>query len=232
MDEAINRNISRKQTVIFISGIVIAILFPFVLSILIRYPGNNPADKIFYSRFTFWAEVLLLMLYASKAEHRKLLIWNEKKTDVGFFLASVIVLYLLSWVCSIVGAVPRFFGYHENNGLMKKIVMLLVGRHWLIFFVCFTAGVTEELIFRGYVMTRLSLLFKNKYLPIILSALGFSALHYGYKNLHELIFAFLIGIIFGIYYQKYRNIKVLVVAHFAIDFINMEMLTHFYKLMK
>jgi membrane protease YdiL (CAAX protease family) len=110
--------------------------------------------------------------------------------------------------------------------------MLLINRQWLIFFICLTAGVTEELIFRGYVMTRLSLLFKNDYAAIIVSALGFSALHYGYKSLHELIFAFLIGIVFGIYYQKYRNIKVLIAAHFLIDLINMELLTHFYKFIK
>lgn len=99
-------------------------------------------------------------------------------------------------------------------------------------FTCFTAGVTEELIFRGYIMTRLSLLFKNNYMPIILSALAFSALHYGYKSLRELIFAFLIGILFGTYYQRYRNIKVLIAAHFMVDIINVELLTHFYKLIK
>jgi hypothetical protein len=171
-------------------------------------------------------------MYASKAEHRKLLIWDEKKTDAGFFVVSVIVLYLLTWICSIIGTIPRFLGYHEDNALMKKIVHILIGHQWVIVFTCLTAGVTEELIFRGYIMTRLSLLFKNNYMPVILSALGFSALHYGYKSLHELIFAFLIGIVFGIYYQKYRNIKVLIAAHFMIDFINMELLTHFYKLMK
>jgi membrane protease YdiL (CAAX protease family) len=232
MDEPTHYKTYRWQKIIAVAGIIAAIAFPFLLSIFLKYTDLSPVDRIFYSRFIFWAEILALLLYTAKVEHRKLLIWQEKELDLGIFIVSVVVLYLLSWVCSIIGAAPRLFGYHEDNALMKRIVLLLINRQWLIVFTCITAGVTEELIFRGYMIPRLSLLFKNDYLAIILSALGFSALHYGYKSLHELIFAFLIGILFGAYYQKYRNIKVLIAAHFMIDFINMEMLTHFYKLMK
>lgn len=232
MDSGINRNLSRKKNIIIVLGVIIAIVFPFALSFLIKYSSLNAADRMFYSRFIFWAEVLLLMLYANKVEQRKLLIWEDRKADAGFFIVSVIALYFLSWVCSIIGLIPRAFGYHESNALMKKVIMLLAGRQWLIIFTCFTAGVTEELIFRGYIMTRLSLVFKNDYVAIILSAFFFGALHYGYKSLHEVIFAFLIGIMFGIYYQKYRNIKVLIAAHFAIDIINVELSAHFYKLIK
>jgi len=232
MDEAVNFKTTGWQKTAAIVGVILAIVFPFVLSIIFRYTTLDAINRIFYSRFIFWAELLLLMLYTAKAERRKLLIWKEQELDLGIFIASVVVLYLLSWVCSIIGAAPRLFGYHEDNALMKRIVMLLINRQWLIVFTCITAGVTEELIFRGYIMTRLSLLFKNDYAAIVVSAIGFSALHYGYKSLHELIFAFLIGILYGAYYQKYRNIKVLIAAHFMVDFINMEVLTHFYKLMK
>ena len=232
MDDQLLPAQKRRQNLISLGGMIIAVVFPFVLSIGFRYTSLTSIDRIFYSRFIFWAEVLLLMLYAAKAEKRKLLIWDEQKRDLGFFVLSVIALYLLNYVCGVISLVPRLFGYHENSVLMKKVILLMANKQWLIFFTCFTAGVTEELIFRGYIMTRLSLLFKNNYMPIILSALAFSALHYGYKSLRELIFAFLIGILFGTYYQRYRNIKVLIAAHFMVDIINVELLTHFYKLIK
>ena len=232
MIDDINQTFTSRQKTITILGIVFAVVFPFVISLVLRFSKFTGIDGIFYSRFIFWTEVLLLMLYAAKAEQRKFLPWQDKKLDIGVFLASVIVLYLASYICSIIGLIPRGFGYHESNALMKRVAMLLAGHQLLILFTCITAGVTEELIFRGYMIPRLSLLFKNDYLPVVLSALCFGALHYGYKSLHELIFAFLIGIMFGIYYQKYRNIKVLMIAHFLIDIINMELLTHFYKLMK
>ncbi|MFI5162950.1 MAG: CPBP family intramembrane glutamic endopeptidase [Sphingobacteriales bacterium] len=232
MDATINHNFSGKRKSIIIFGVVLAVVFPFVLSYFIRFSGFVALDRIFYSRFIFWAEVLLLVVYAAKAEHLKFLLWEDKKVDAGTFVATVVVLYFGSWACSIVGLIPRAFGYHETNALMKKLAMLIAGHQLLIIFTCITAGVTEELIFRGYMIPRLALLFKNDYVAIILSAICFGALHYGYKSLHEVIFAFLIGIMFGFYYQKYRNIKVLIAAHFVIDIINMEILTHFYKMVK
>ena len=76
-------------------------------------------------------------------------------------------------------------------------------------------------------LSRLSLISKNRFLPVVISAVLFSALHYRYFSVTEFVFAFMIGIVFGIYYQEYRNIKVLMVTHFLIDFISFELATHF-----
>ncbi len=232
MDDQLLPSQKRRQNAIGLAGVVIAILFPLVLSLLIIMSGLNYPDKVLYSRFIFWAEVLFLMLYASKAEHRKFLIWEDKPADIGFFIGSIVALYFLSLACGIVGSIPKFLGWHESNAAFKRIVAMFINRPWLMLFTAVTAGVTEELIFRGYILTRLSLLFKNKYIPIIISALAFSSLHYSYRSLREYILTFLIGILFGVYYQQYRNIKVLIMVHFMIDIISLEVATHFYKLIK
>jgi len=232
MEDQLLTSLSNKQKAVIVTGIVIVILLPFALTLPIAYSNLAKPDKVLVSRFVFWAEVLLLMLYAAKVEHRKLLIWSENKVDIAFFLVSVIAMYFLSWACALVAAIPRLFGWHESDAVFRQIVQLFVNRQWLMLFTAFTAGVTEELIFRGYILTRLSLLIKNKYLPVIISAFLFGAIHFSYKSLREVIFAFLIGIMFGVHYQKYRNIKVLVAAHFAIDIINLLIATHFYKLLK
>jgi hypothetical protein len=232
MEDQLLTPLSRKQKAIIVTGIVLAVLLPFALTLPIAFTSLNKPDKVLCSRFAFWAEVLLLMLYAAKIEHRKLLIWREKRVDVAFFVVSVVAMYFLSWGCALIASVPRLLGWHESDAVFRQIVLLFVNRQWLMLFTAFTAGVTEELIFRGYILTRLSLLIKNRYLPIVISAFLFGAIHFSYKSLREIIFAFLIGIMFGVHYQKYRNIKVLIVAHFAIDIINLLITTHFYKLMK
>lgn len=193
----------------------------------ISYP-----DKIFYSRFIYWTDVLMLIFYSNKIEHQPLLIWKETNIDFGLFIVSVVLLYLLNIACGIVSSVPRFFGWHENNEMIKRVALVMKDKPLLLVFTALTAGVTEELIFRGYILTRLALLFENKYAPVIISSILFSSLHYGYKSFRECIFTFLIGVVFSIYYQKYRNIKVLIVVHFLIDIISMELATHFYKLIK
>lgn len=233
MDNTTNLTQSRRYyNSTTVLGLILAVSLPLGWEIFAVYSGFSKPGQFFYSRLIFWAEVLLLILYARKVEHGKFLLWPEKKVGIGLFIVSVLVIYLSSWVCSFVGSVPRLFGWHENNAVLKKMVLILAGRQWLIIFTCFTAGVTEELIFRGYIMTRLSLFFKKSYMPIIISALCFGGLHFGYKNLHEVIFAFLIGVVLGIHYAKYRNIKVLIAAHFMIDLINLEILTHFYRIIK
>ena len=203
---------------------VLAVLFPFIAGILVPLFHVPFVDRLFYSRFIYWAEVLLLLLYARKVEGQPLFIWKEHAPDVLFFIGSVILLYLLSIAAGLIAFIPHMLGYVEKNALLKKIAALIQGRFVLIAFIALTAGVTEEIIFRGYLLTRLSLMFKNDYMPVLISAALFSGLHYGFGSVQEFIFTFLIGIIFGVYYLKYRNLKALIVTHFFIDFISMGLL--------
>ena len=87
-------------------------------------------------------------------------------------------------------------------------------------FAALTAGFTEELIFRAYLVPRLEILFKNKSAAVVVSALMFSLAHYHYFSISETIFTFCIGVVIAIYYQWYRNVKVLIFTHAAIDFIS------------
>jgi len=43
------------------------------------------------------------------------------------------------------------------------------------------------------------------------------AVHLGYKTAGEAIFTLLFGLVFGYHYQKYRNIRVLVIVHCLVD---------------
>jgi membrane protease YdiL (CAAX protease family) len=160
-------------------------------------------------------------------ERQPLLIIKESKPALGFFLLSVLVLYLLYIAAAIVSALPALFGVHDDKAVIKMISRVLKGHYWFTIFVALTAGVTEEFIFRGYILTRLLQVWKNPVIAIIVSSLLFSAMHYKYHSVHELIFAFLIGVIFSIYYLKYQHIKAIMLVHFLIDIISMGLAQHF-----
>jgi membrane protease YdiL (CAAX protease family) len=129
-------------------------------------------------------------------------------------------LYLLAIAAGMVSAIPNWLGWHDDTVIMRKWVNIMVAHYWLLLFCAITAGITEELICRVYLVPRLALLFKNNYMPVIVSAAIFSALHYRYFSLRETIFTFLIGVVFAAHYQKYRNIHVLILVHFMIDFFS------------
>ena len=219
-------NSNKPRHSILFTGIAVTLGLLVVFDLWLSHIQMNYYDKLFYSRFIYWGIVVVLLFYAFKIERQSLLLWKEENNNIGFFLLSVFLLYLSSIGAAFVSAIPVLLGEHENNAMMKKIITVITGHQAMIFFLALTAGVTEELIFRGYLLTRLSQWFKNDVAAVIVSSLLFAALHYKYGSLRELIFTFLIGMVFSIYYIKYRNIKAIIVTHFLIDYINMNLATH------
>lgn len=157
------------------------------------------------------------ILYAKYGETQGFFLWPEKNYKIWFYLKAIVVVYLLSFAAQIVAHMPSRLGYHENNAVVTEILNAMCKFPFLIFFSAITAGITEEFIFRGYILSRLSYFFKNKHIAVILSALMFAFIHLAYKTVNELLFAFLIGLIYGYFYQRYRNITVLVIVHFLVD---------------
>lgn len=217
---------NKPNNITLFSGVALPVVWFILFGILLGHWQITYYDKLFYSCFGYWALALALLFYALKIEWQPLLIWKEENNSIGFFLLSVFLLYLSTIGAAIVSAVPILLGMHENNALMKKIITTVTGHQAMIFFIALTAGVTEEIIFRGYILTRLLQGFKNNATAVIVSSLLFAALHYKYNSLRELIFTFLIGVLFSIYYIKYRNIKAIIATHFLIDYINMNIATH------
>jgi len=219
-------NSNKPRHSILFTGIAVTLGLLVVFDLWLSHIQMNYYDKLFYSRFIYWGIVVVLLFYAFKIERQSLLLWKEENNNIGFFVLSVFLLYLSSIGAAFVSAIPVLLGEHENNAMMKKIIAVITGHQAMIFFLALTAGVTEELIFRGYLLTRMSQWFKNEVAAVIVSSLLFAALHYKYGRMRELIFTFLIGVIFSIYYIKYRNIKAIIVTHFLIDYINMNIATH------
>jgi len=218
---------NKPKNITLVCGMLLAFIIPIGLSMWIGKVNIAYYDKLFYSRFFYWGTTLFLLLYAWQLERQPMLIIKESKPTIGFFLLSILVLYLLYIAAAIVSALPMLFGVHDDKAVIKMISSVLKGHFWFTVFVALTAGVTEEFIFRGYVLTRLIQIWKNPVIAIIVSSLLFSALHYRYHSLHELIFAFFIGVIFSVYYLKYQNIKAIMLVHFLIDIISMELAQHF-----
>lgn len=75
--------------------------------------------------------------------------------------------------------------------------------------------IMEELLFRKKLLTEL-LKFNNKYVSILLSSFIFSFLHNG---IITMLYAFILGIVFGIFYIKYKNVKLTIFMHMAANII-------------
>jgi len=209
----------RRFNTLILSGIALSILvYPFLTSMLV--PATIDFGwRIFLSRIIIWAVMGGMFLYARKGEMQNMVLWPEEHYKSSFYIKWIFLLYLLTLAVGAFARLPLWLGYHEDNAMAIKIFQVTRKNPALLIFIAITAGITEEYIFRGYIMSRLALLINNKHLVVIVSALLFALVHLGYKTYTELIFAFGIGIVLGYHYQKYRSLTTVIAVHFLIDAI-------------
>jgi len=113
----------------------------------------------------------------------------------------------------------KLAGPIQQSSRFADVMKVLQHNYPLMFFTLITAGIMEELVFRGYLLPRLNLLFKNKWLSIVLSSILFGLIHLGWGTIQNVVVPFFIGIIFAIFYERYRNIKILMLCHFLWDLL-------------
>ena len=125
---------------------------------------------------------------------------------IAFVLAANLVLSSLAWVLAQIGLpVSGEIGLMVPKGIAGKVV-------WVV--VSFTAGFCEEVGFRGYLMTRLRLVFKTKtwIVPVIISSLAFGVCH-AYQGVPGLILLTIYGAMFSLLYIRTGRLWPLIIAH-------------------
>jgi membrane protease YdiL (CAAX protease family) len=209
----------KRFNALMLAGIALPILlYPFLVMIFLPAVVEF-GWRFFLSRLIIWAVLGIMFLFARKGEMQNLLLWPEEYYKPSFYFKWIFFLYMLVLVVGTIARIPFWLGFHENSAMLMKVVQVTRNNPVLLVFMAATAGVTEEFIFRGYIMSRLELLINNKHTVVITSALLFALVHLGYKTYTELIFAFGIGIVLGYHYQKYRSLTTVIIVHFFIDVI-------------
>jgi membrane protease YdiL (CAAX protease family) len=172
------------------------------------------------SRLFYWLCLIVLWRYAVKIEGKPFLLYEERKHPIWkyplFLIGTYVVLFL---GLLIIGLIVFLLKTKEESTIFKQIVDLLRGNYFMIFFTSLTAGVVEEFIFRGYLQPRLEILLKNKWIAILIASVLFGLLHYGYGTWINMLGPFFIGLVFAIFYDKFRSLKFLIFFHFLWDFV-------------
>ncbi|KUJ56865.1 hypothetical protein AR686_09985 [Chryseobacterium aquaticum subsp. greenlandense] len=183
------------------------------------------SEIFFYNRLSLWLVLLLVLIYNFFIENRSFFIWEDRKYSTGFYLTSVISLYL---ICVIGGAflnaIIMLITHEKISDKMLQLNSVFKNNYFLILFTCLTAGVIEELLMRAYIQPRIEKIYNSPILGIVVSSLLFGVLHSSYGTIGQVVVPFFIGIVFSVFYKKYSNIKILIICHFMIDFISLMMM--------
>jgi membrane protease YdiL (CAAX protease family) len=132
----------------------------------------------------------------------------------AFLLASGAILAGLSWLLAQLGLeVPGEVGLLIPTTAFGKVVWVAVS---------FTAGFCEEVGYRGYLMTRLRLIFKTQSwtIPTIISSVAFGVCHW-YQDIAGLILITVYGFLFAFLYIRTGRLWPCILAHALWDFGNL-----------
>jgi len=130
-----------------------------------------------------------------------------QESVIGFFVAPAL-LGLLSLLLMLTGHLQWVDITPDSTTLFISLGMVV-----LIAF-------SEELVFRGYVLSNLLESFNNKWIALLLSALCFAIFHFSGPGINALAFAnlFLAGVLLGINYIYTRNLWFSISLHLSWNF--------------
>jgi hypothetical protein len=212
-------NVNQRVTKLMLAGIILAVILKFVLYFVARSIDGQFLSYGYLAKGLLWCWLLCMYLYSVKIEKQKFLLWKDRKYSFPVIALSVIVIVGLVLLSNVI---PVLFGLKkEHSQLLEAMTAYLKHRPVLLILSCITAGVVEEMIFRGYLIPRFEILFRNGFWAVIVSALLFGLAHYQYGTISNIIFPLAVGLIFGFYYLKYKNLKVLIIIHFFIDLFSL-----------
>jgi membrane protease YdiL (CAAX protease family) len=88
-------------------------------------------------------------------------------------------------------------------------------------YVSLTAGITEEIIYRGFLLFALSFLFPDLsvWLVILLSSILFGLAHTYQGFVTGVVRTTIFGIVFSVLYMGLGSIVPLIILHFLIDYL-------------
>jgi membrane protease YdiL (CAAX protease family) len=208
---------------LLIGGILFLLLILFTAAASFQLLGQtNLTNQITFSitRLIIWFCLFLIYMYSIKIEKQPFLLWTEKNYSLPIFFKSVAKIMLSIFLAMLlVYVIFKITNSNIDSKKMNEIMKFFKNNISLILFTSVTAGVTEELIFRGYLIPRLEILLKNTHLSILISSILFGLMHYSYGTLIQIIGPIFIGLVFALHYQKYRNIKILIMSHFLWDLL-------------
>ncbi|HEX6495876.1 MAG TPA: CPBP family intramembrane glutamic endopeptidase [Acidobacteriaceae bacterium] len=134
-------------------------------------------------------------------------LWTDIAIALGFWFASLIIL-------GAAGLLLRFAHLHPENirGVVSQMAPASVGELAFWIALSISAGICEELIFRGYLQQQFTALTRHISLGIAVSAVFFGLAH-GYEGKSGMLLIMLFGVFFGILAHLRRSLRPGIFAH-------------------
>ena len=158
----------------------------------------------------------IILIWVTKVERLPLSsigLIRPTRGTFGWGLAATVV--LLATVMLTFAVIAPALGLKQNMAATAAIVQVPL---WLLITTPIVAGITEEILYRGYAIERLTFLTGNRYLAAIIAGVLFLLLHLSWGGAQMIIVAFGTVIFVGLYLWR-RDLPCVMLAHILVDLI-------------
>ena len=159
------------------------------------------------------------------------LLRKQKLKTIGFTLNRFFRGLITGTVCGVILSMVNIIPTIVSGGKWMGLSGLL----WHIFFYLIVIGLQEELVFRGFILTRLHGAIKSEAIVVVVSGLMFALMHVPYQlyirtggnvaeffsdNSFWLLTTFAWHFLFYFLYRKYNSLTAPTWCHFLMNFSN------------
>lgn len=200
-----------------ITGLVIALVVPALATTYSVIPLDEDSSStraILVSEGGFWALALILLAIVRFWERRPLSSIGLVPPTLKAVLVGVLVMLGLIILAGALGLLIESAGVPMPEQPAELIISLPV---WLQLFVAASAGFTEEILFRGYAIERMTELTGSRWIGALLPVFVFGAAHASFWGVAHAIIAGFTGLWLSLLYLWRRNLWTNITAHALLD---------------
>ncbi|MEN8172951.1 MAG: type II CAAX endopeptidase family protein [Chloroflexota bacterium] len=162
-----------------------------------------------------WLLVAVLLVIVRKGEKRTFSSIGFKSITGRDILLAIVIGAALSLTVPLFTLLASQI-FPSNGGDIHEVVSST--SWWMIFVSVLTAGITEEIIFRGYIIERINEITKKKWTAVLVSLIAFILPHTMSWNMTHVIAVVLpLGLILSGLYLWKRNLLFNMIIHVVID---------------
>ncbi len=157
-----------------------------------------------------------VLLWVTRVERLPLASIGLKRPTVGTFgwgLAATVA--LIATVMLTFAVIAPALGLHQN---MKQTATIVQVPLWLLITTPIVAGVTEEIVYRGYAIERIEFLTGSRWIAAVVSGAVFLLAHWSWGPTQLILVAFATVILVCLYLWR-RDLPCTMIAHVLADLI-------------
>ncbi len=202
---------SRKLS---ITGLTLALFAPLLFGVFLGRGNLSDPTHVIAALSIEWVIALFVILVVIYGERASLKSLDFRTLSIGDFVWTLGAVFVGGLAFPLTTPLVKALGLNSTNDFIPSLAQTPV---FLRIGIVITAGITEEIIFRGYAIKRLESLIGKKYIAAVISGLFFTLMHVPFLGWGGAFQVGIWSIAVTILFLRRRNLTASILMHILND---------------